>query len=1764
MLRCEVCRERLIDSLYGLLDPAEEADVAAHLSACTACATAKAEAATAKGLFARAAKVSFPEVHFQPPSEVARPAPRPLRDRITAWAVAAAVLLAIGIGSFTGRDWASYQALKPTVVAELAALNAEPVEPDTKPRDASKATVAAAQKTHDAVIREWVTADVADRSARSFTIDISGPVSATPGAANEYSVTTKTAAHVDAVLQDARGTVYWKQSLATTDAPAKLKLPATLWEKLPAGANDLELRIVATADATGEKAELAEPIRILAPVYSTFLVTDKPMYQPGEPVFFRSLTLDRTRFQPPTAEHTLRVHIRTPDGKPLPNATLTGLTQRGVSCGTFALPAELPGGEYTLIATELPNGWSSDLPPTGAPIVGERKFLVNKYTPEKLLKRLEFSAVSFGVGDVVSAMISVNDGGRPLPKARLSIQVFVGKDGLPLDPNTLPSMTGDNGSAVIRFTLPPRAESADVRLSVTVGGEFPESIVRKVPVATKQLNVEFFPEGGDLVAGLPNRVYFRATTKLGRPADIVGHLHDGTRNVADLQTMTDAEQPGANQGLGMFTFTPEVGKTYTIQLLKPQGVSAVSVEKESLKAKPDGTLLRIAQGVVDANDPIRVTITSTRNRTLYVGAYTRGVAIAQQQVKAIAGQPVDVILTPVAGSPGGVTRVTVLDESDAKPLAERLMFRRPKSQLIINFKANSDLFAPGDRAQLDISATNETGAATAAILWAAVVNESVATMADDKTDRQLPTYFLLNGEVQKPELLEHSDFFLTSHPKAAVALDLLLGTQGWRRFAEQTGRFQTTTEPADADKFRVSSGMKPRWLRGGTLADDPVSVRYMPQFDPASKALDEATANYRNVLLDAEETRKVSVANRTMAATEFATNSSQLAQYRDAIQSRTPWLAGVLALIGALAIVRGSRAMRLGGFAFVSLAVVLIAMYANTRGDIGTAMIIEPKPVVEPEPIPEPRDGRWMLESASKTSTHTPKPSNRIVSNDDPFALTRDTIPAKGVRFAKGFTADEALGTTRVNAAGVEKIVRGQRAAITPPEFDAAKRVAKALTRSGTFVVREYAHAKPVAPTGDDTRTDFTETVYWHPMLVLPEDGKGRVEFQLSDALNPYRVLIAGHTLDGRLGSVTGLIEVRKPLAVDIKLPLEISATDRLVVPVSIANGTTTAMNVKLTAWSDHLPILATEAERTITVNAMSAVRMNVTLKPSIASGTAKLRLAVRAGTLGDSLERTTMIVPDGFPVAGTTNAILKQNAIAKLSLPAQLVPGSLRGKITVYANAMADVQSGLSGLLREPNGCFEQTSAANYPNVLALDTLRESGKSDPAMADRAKGMLERGYAKLTSFEVPKKADGREGFEWFGKAPAHESLTAFGLMQLADMSRVYPVEQTLIDRTRGFLLSRRDGRGGFQRSADNHSFGAVPEAVANAYIVWAITEADRIGGKPTPLEIELTATFAEAMKSNDPYRLALIANALMNRNDPRGDVARKSLASLQNADGALPAAETTITRSSGIDLITEATALAALAWLKPPMTFTANAANATAWLNTKRTPFGAFGATQATVLTLKALVEKARLKNAAPEKGELIVRVADRIVAKQPFDTTSTEPIAVEFTDEIFGEGAKEIRIETTATAAYPFSVAWTARGLKPETFLVCPVKLTTSLSQPEATEGQTVQLRVRVENATATEQGMAIAIIGIPAGLKLPADMKQLREQRGIDYWEQRGRELILYWRGLKPMQNIELNFDVIADVSGEFRGPASRAYLYYQPESQNWQDPLATRILP
>ena len=62
--------------------------------------------------------------------------------------------------------------------------------------------------------------------------------------------------------------------------------------------------------------------------------------------------------------------------------------------------------------------------------------------------------------------------------------------------------TDSSGAVLVRFTLPAQIERGEATLSVGFSdGASVETIVRPIPVVLKKLNVEFFPEGGDLVLG---------------------------------------------------------------------------------------------------------------------------------------------------------------------------------------------------------------------------------------------------------------------------------------------------------------------------------------------------------------------------------------------------------------------------------------------------------------------------------------------------------------------------------------------------------------------------------------------------------------------------------------------------------------------------------------------------------------------------------------------------------------------------------------------------------------------------------------------------------------------------------------------------------------------------------------------------------------------------------------------------------------------------------------------------------------------------------------------------------------------------------------------------------------------------------------------------------------------------------------------------------------------------------------------------------------
>src|SRR5690606_28528652 len=110
------------------------------------------------------------------------------------------------------------------------------------------------------------------------------------------------------------------------------------------------------------------------------------------------------------------------------------------------------------------------------------------------------------------------------------------------------------------------------------------------------------------------------------------------------------------------------------------------------------------------------------------------------------------------------------------------------------------------------------------------------------------------------------------------------------------------------------------------------------------------------------------------------------------------------------------------------------------------------------------------------------------------------------------------------------------------------------------------------------------------------------------------------------------------------------------------------------------------------------------------------------------------------------------------------------------------------------------------------------SGDDVPAIASRARQLLPRGYQKITGYECKEK-----GYEWFGGDPGHEALTAYGLLQFHDMQKVYDVDAGMVERTKQWLLERRDGNGGYQRNPRAlDRFGGAPQPTTDAYVTYAL------------------------------------------------------------------------------------------------------------------------------------------------------------------------------------------------------------------------------------------------------------------------------------------------------------------------------------------------------
>ena len=213
----------------------------------------------------------------------------------------------------------------------------------------------------------------------------------------------------------------------------------------------------------------------------------------------------------------------------------------------------------------------------------------------------------------------------------------------------------------------------------------------------KLVDLQFYPEGGNLVNGVASVVGFSARNEAGIGVPVEGKIVDGTGKLVTVFKAYHA-------GIGNFVFKSEAHKTYYAVI-------------NSLGSEPKRFDLPVAQekGVVlhidNASDnTVTVRVTGTpemANSRQVLLVQSRGAVRFSEEVLLNSNAEAEVKLVKAA-FPDGITHATLFN-AEGVPEAERLFFIKNRQQLNLKLTTGKQTYGRREAVTVNLEATDNTG-----------------------------------------------------------------------------------------------------------------------------------------------------------------------------------------------------------------------------------------------------------------------------------------------------------------------------------------------------------------------------------------------------------------------------------------------------------------------------------------------------------------------------------------------------------------------------------------------------------------------------------------------------------------------------------------------------------------------------------------------------------------------------------------------------------------------------------------------------------------------------------------------------------------------------------------------------------------------------------------------------------------------------------------------------------------------------------------------
>ncbi|MFI5159745.1 MAG: hypothetical protein ACHQHN_00640 [Sphingobacteriales bacterium] len=654
----------------------------------------------------------------------------------------------------------------------------------------------------------------------------------------------------------------------------------------------------------------------------------------------------------------------------------------------------------------------------------------------------------------------------------------------------------------------------------------PESNTARIKPVLAKADLQFFPEGSELVSGIESKIAFKSIGMNGLGMDARGTVTDNTGKEITRFAST-------HLGMGYFNLKPEEGKNYkasitfadgtkqelTLPTISNKGIS-ISINNDSV----DHAAVRIIANPSYYNE--------NKGKTYQVLIYSGGIATIVNCKLDSPTIKMDIIKRKLFT---GITRVTLFDQNN-EPLAERLIFVQNYDQLHLDIATDKETYNTREKVILKLNAKNRADSNAIGHFSLAITDES-KVQSDENSETTILTDLLLTsdlkGTIEQPNYY-FADISNESNYDKQKELDLVMLTHGYRHFSwkQVLGSDSTNNTIAYQPETSLAISGTAKNLLGTPLKKATVSL-----ISVVSKRFESQVTDDKGKFNFAGMDFTDSTSFILQAVNDKGKNRTQLTYAPD----KTPPIAKLVIPQGsninptmAAYLENDSKQqdelLRLGMVKGRTLKEVKIKAFkednnypSSNLGGPGHATQVVHR--AELEKI----GGPLSIKLAGKF--HGPLG----------FAITSGHIPTDVLIVVDGTIfpsrGTQSYGIDGVNGNDVEtvELLEGADASIygmnggngvivittRHGENSSSKDIQSVgilpITVQGFYKAREfyspkYEAAMPV------NHPDLRSTVYWAPELVTDKDGKASVEFNNADGKGSYRVVIEGLDEKGNIG----------------------------------------------------------------------------------------------------------------------------------------------------------------------------------------------------------------------------------------------------------------------------------------------------------------------------------------------------------------------------------------------------------------------------------------------------------------------------------------------------------------------------------------------------------------------------------------------------------------------------------------------------------------------